>query len=450
MRFYLKKIIQWSLGGCVTIVLLLNLYKRDVWVYDTDDQPLPWGPDFKRDGNPRPLTFDGPKIHEHVHRDKVRTNMSISGSLHVQHAQHPSSATSVYYSRDNDNQDRIVNQLAYIPPPVREAKKRGEDAPLKSILLYHGFGGWQVKKGQETFIDQKCGVQRCELIDNKQDGAKADAVLFHHNPARPWFDRPQKQIWILFMLESPYHTAGLGAFKDVFNWTATYRHDSTIVAPYEKFVPYNSSVLTKKQDKNYSAGKSKMVAWFVSNCGARNGRRNYADELSKHVQVDIYGACGKLKCPRYQSSKCFDMLNKDYKFYLAFENSNCRDYITEKFFVNGLQHDVIPIVMGGSPSDYRRAAPPHSFIHVDDFESPSALAEYLKHLDQNEDLYNEYFLWKGTGSFINTFFWCRICSLLHDVDSRPPSWFSDVDNWWRGPHVCIGKESWRNKSMELS
>lgn len=114
------------------------------------------------------------------------------------------------------------------------------------------------------------------------------------------------------------------------------------------------------------------------------------------------------------------------------------------------RHDVIPIVMGGSPSDYRRAAPPHSFIHVDDFDSPSALAEYLKHLDQNEDLYNEYFLWKGTGSFINTFFWCRICSLLHDVDSRPPSWFSDVDNWWRGPHVCIGKESWRNKSMELS
>ena len=34
--------------------------------------------------------------------------------------------------------------------------------------------------------------------------------------------------------------------------------------------------------------------------------------------------------------RCFRMLDTDYKFYLAFENSNCKDYITEKFFVNGL------------------------------------------------------------------------------------------------------------------
>ena len=31
------------------------------------------------------------------------------------------------------------------------------------------------------------------------------------------------------------------------------------------------------------------------------------------------------------------MLDTHYKFYLAFENSNCQDYISEKFFVNGLR-----------------------------------------------------------------------------------------------------------------
>lgn len=80
----------------------------------------------------------------------------------------------------------------------------------------------------------------------------------------------------------------------------------------------------------------RQVAWFVSNCHARNRRLQYARQLSKYISVDIYGACGSHHCPRTDPN-CLEMLDKDYKFYLAFENSNCRDYITEKFFVNGLQ-----------------------------------------------------------------------------------------------------------------
>lgn len=50
--------------------------------------------------------------------------------------------------------------------------------------------------------------------------------------------------------------------------------------------------------------------------------------------------------------------------------------------------------MGARPQDYARSAPDHSYIHVDDFESPKELAEYLDKLDKNDDLYNEYFKWR--------------------------------------------------------
>ena len=50
--------------------------------------------------------------------------------------------------------------------------------------------------------------------------------------------------------------------------------------------------------------------------------------------------------------------------------------------------------MGARPEDYARSAPFKSYIHVDDFESPKELAEYLHKLDEDDDLYNEYFKWK--------------------------------------------------------
>ena len=50
--------------------------------------------------------------------------------------------------------------------------------------------------------------------------------------------------------------------------------------------------------------------------------------------------------------------------------------------------------MGARPEDYDVSAPYKSYIHVDDFDGPKELADYLHKLDQNDELYNEYFKWK--------------------------------------------------------
>ena len=85
---------------------------------------------------------------------------------------------------------------------------------------------------------------------------------------------------------------------------------------------------------------------------------------------------------------------KPYKFYLSFENANCVDYITEKFFAALQTEEVIPISLGGrSIHDYEKAAPPHSYIHINEYSSVAALAQKLEYLSKNETAYNEYFWW---------------------------------------------------------
>ena len=134
-------------------------------------------------------------------------------------------------------EDRIVNQLMFYPEHYEPSHKR-----LKTILLYMGRGGWaDLPMGRTKFIADKCPVDRCYLSTNPKDAEEADAIFFKERFQWPKHRRPPHQIWILFLLECPLHTQlfrNLG--KGVFNWTATYRHDSDIVAPYEKFVGYTA------------------------------------------------------------------------------------------------------------------------------------------------------------------------------------------------------------------
>uniref|UniRef100_A0A1A9WE13 Fucosyltransferase n=1 Tax=Glossina brevipalpis TaxID=37001 RepID=A0A1A9WE13_9MUSC len=356
------------------------------------------------------------------------------GKLHLQ-------GSKLFPFQDSQS-DRIINQLMYVPSNYEKIKASGK---LKTILLYNGLGSWNIKQGRDIFLRSKCPVDTCEITAVRDRANTADMILYKDHYIPTGFRRPvnSRQVTMLYHLECPYHTQNVKV-ADAINWTATYRRDSDIVAPYEKWEYYDNHIQQIGQDRNYASNKTKRVAWFVSNCGARNGRLQYAHELGKYIDVDIYGACGNYKCSRVTPDKCFDMLDRDYKFYLAFENSNCKDYITEKFFVNALSRNILPIVMGARPEDYEVSAPHRSYIHVDEFASASELADYLHILDNDDKLYNSYFNWKGTGQFINTFFWCRVCAALHDEDSlRKPRWYGDVNDWWRGAGICTNG-SWRN------
>ena len=116
--------------------------------------------------------------------------------------------------------------------------------------------------------------------------------------------------------------------------------------------------------------------------------------------------------------------------------------------IDPFRNDIVPIVMGGRREDYDRIAPPHSYIHVEDFKSVEELAQFLKKLDKNDALYNKYFQWKGTGEFINTKFWCRVCAMLHD-DTMTSVWYDDVEEWWRQNSTC-SEDRWDNPQHRIT
>ena len=136
---------------------------------------------------------------------------------------------------------------------------------------------------------------------------------------------------------------------------------------------------------------------MVSECSSKRGallRMKYVDEMMRFIpNIKRYGKCFK-NGHQLAGNKIRSFL-ESHKFYLAFENSlHCKDYITEKFFDNALLHNAVPVVWGTMKSDYLRIAPPHSFIHAEDFSSPEELAKYLLYLNSNDTAYREYFKWR--------------------------------------------------------
>ena len=96
-------------------------------------------------------------------------------------------------------------------------------------------------------------------------------------------------------------------------------------------------------------------------------------------------------------------LISNFKFYLAFENAiHCNDYLSEKFWRNALGSGAVPVVYGAHPDDVKAVAPPNSYIHVEDFETPAALVEYLDYLDGNDTAYLEYHQWRGIEPDVNS------------------------------------------------
>lgn len=310
---------------------------------------------------------------------------------------------------------------------------------------------------------ENCPTNSCELTYSEKDSSKADAVLFHlHRMTKSdaaeisrWShgNRDPKQIWIFLTDESPMHTIVRPEYDNLFNWSMTYRSDSDVWVPYGRTVrnnPFSKSNIGNHLQKfiDYPSKmpkKTKLVAIMGSNCAGSSGsnRWKYVQTLvdffkETEQKLDIFGTClggNTTACPGHFTRDC--PLLDNYKFYLAFENSNCREYLTEKIFWNAYSKFSVPVVMGAPREDCKRLLPPHSFIHVEDFASVESLFDYLRYLDTNDGEYQTYHAWRSEWRIVNehayfgtgSMHYCRLCESLW-LNRYKKKYYQKLSDYW--------------------
>ena len=148
----------------------------------------------------------------------------------------------------------------------------------------------------------------------------------------------------------------ISEFDGKFNLTMTYRSSSDFDNLYVPSVMRWGFNETFDENADfYGANRRKFAAAIISKPDDTSERLKYIAEMKQHVNdVEVYGKLGK-PCPEtFQDGRpgdCREIVASEYKFFLAFENSFCAEYITEKFF-NTLKYTTIPVVLGSG--DYSR------------------------------------------------------------------------------------------------
>lgn len=230
-----------------------------------------------------------------------------------------------------------------------------------------------MEMGQLYFMNRKCNYQNCYFTNDKlyfNDVRDFDVVLFNvinlETSTTPVM-RSEKQKYVFVSGETPAYYPVHKYWNRFFNLTWTYKLDSD--ATWRYFVvrnkkgkvigpkidmhwmntrdmkPVSKHVKSKLQNKRFAA------TWFAAHCYTSGHRevfiQNLKNELGKYeLIVDSFGPCGNADCPR-GTDECYAVLESDYYFYLSFENSLGKDYVSEKV-LTALDHFAVPIVYGSA------------------------------------------------------------------------------------------------------
>jgi len=326
--------------------------------------------------------------------------------------------------------------LAFVIPPVGQAteiltqttlnsldaeQKLLENKPKQIALYWTKFHGKDINNLETTYYcDRSCILK---VTSSREYFDYANGILFH-SPDISWDKLPPRVVtrhnWVLIANDSPLFdvTVSNQSRLSKFDSIMRYRLDSTIPTPHGRDIQLPGDLPAPLEIKK----KNAPIVWIADDCHTPNRRDRFVHELMHFIKVDSYGKC--LHNKELPKGKSLNEVIREYKFVIAFEHSNCKDFVTEIFW-RAIQLGVVPIVMG-APNIDDFAPTFHSIIKVNDYSGPKQLADYLHLLDKNDTLYNEYINYKYDSTLVKPRFfyylknfhykdpWCELCYLLQE------------------------------------
>ncbi|KAL3095062.1 hypothetical protein niasHT_023038 [Heterodera trifolii] len=312
-----------------------------------------------------------------------------------------------------------------IPYPSRAKKSVQNQWTKQKKPIILGWAGLSLYEEYYTFMTKnelRNSSCDCLFTDDTNFESSASAVIFH---VRHYFEplpksRRPEQLYTMMSIESPYwcYENLENVPDDYFNVSITYHSHSTIQIPNGQLTPITpltspEEIWSAAEINERMSRKKGFALQIVSNCGAPSGRDVLTKQLQELIELDMVGKCSGKKC---DGQKCYQQQMESHFFYLAFENTVCSEYVTEKFW-NALRSLTVPVVLCrevvrelGIPDDL--------YIAADDFDNATALADHLKALHNDKDRYLGYFNWtkfyqKRWVPTVKTSAFCQLCEMVH-------------------------------------
>lgn len=291
-------------------------------------------------------------------------------------------------------------------------------------ILFYAVPEYKNRYLRKDFQYTNCEYKNCIITYNRSKLLTADALVFYvgirkerlglEPPIQPEMRHPD-QAWIFSSNEPPEHFYNMDfrakSWQNTMNWSMLYRFDSDIPNPYGFLLRQHNP-----EKRDYEAifnAKTRNALWMVSHCHVSSERRLYVNSMIKNgFSVDILGGCGP--DGNRISNEDLERIIPTYRYYLAFENSFCHDYISEKYFAN-YNLSWIVVVRGGA--DYGNLLPENTYVNTADFSNVSSLTDHLIQLGNDREKYINMLREKDRYASIR---WpanwnCEICRRLNNI-----------------------------------